>query len=138
MYLTTGASSTSESSSVLAAAGAPSENETVAGVGFLAHGIWDAYHYRAGLVVTRSWAQFCAAHDKQKIYVETRKMLEKAIHRGEKPVVARFYLGRVERMLGRDQDALRHFREVLEQAPGHTEAASELRVLESRLSGRKR
>jgi hypothetical protein len=39
-------------------------------------------------------------------------------------------------MLGRDQLALHHFREVLEAVPGHAEAASEIRVIESRLSNR--
>jgi hypothetical protein len=38
-------------------------------------------------------------------------------------------------MLGRDQDALRHFRDVLTASPGHTEAASEVRALEARLGG---
>jgi hypothetical protein len=36
-------------------------------------------------------------------------------------------------MLGRDQDALRHFRDVLTANPSHAEAASELRALEARL-----
>ena len=81
-----------------------------------------------------AWAQFCAAHDKQKIYVETRKMLEKAIHRGEKPVVARFYLGRVERMVGHDREAMNHFQEVLLDEPNHREAASEVRVLEQKMA----
>jgi hypothetical protein len=39
-------------------------------------------------------------------------------------------------MLGRDQLALHHFREVLERVPGHAEAASEIRVLESRVLAR--
>jgi hypothetical protein len=50
-------------------------------------------------------------------------------------VTGRFYLGRVERMLGNDKDALRYFREVLAQAPGHAEAASEVRVIEARMLG---
>lgn len=81
-----------------------------------------------------AWAQFCAAHDKQKIYVETRKMLEKAIHRGDKPVIARFYLGRVERMVGHDREAMNHFQEVLLDEPSHREAASEVRVLEQKMA----
>ncbi|MFG1918664.1 hypothetical protein [Micromonospora sp. NPDC048898] len=48
---------------LLTAATQPRVGTAVAGVGFLAHGIWDAYHYRVNLVVTRSWAQFCAVVD---------------------------------------------------------------------------
>src|SRR5262249_16780624 len=57
-----------------------------------------------------AWAQFCAAPDKASVAQATRIALEKAISRSSpKGVTAHFYLGRVERMLGRDQDALRHF-----------------------------
>jgi hypothetical protein len=80
------------------------------------------------------WAQFCAASDKSRVAAETRRVLERAIHRSTKPAVARFYLGRVERMLGRDQLALHHFREVIELVPHHPEAASEIRILESRMA----
>jgi hypothetical protein len=86
--------------------------------------------YRALL----GWARFCASSDRPGIAVQTRQALEGAIQRSPTPEVARFFLGRVERMLGRDQIALRHFREVLELVPGHAEAASEIRVLESRLA----
>jgi hypothetical protein len=48
---------------LLTATTQPQVGTAVAGVGFLAHGIWDAYHYRVNLVVTRSWAQFCAIVD---------------------------------------------------------------------------
>jgi hypothetical protein len=37
-------------------------------------------------------------------------------------------------MLGRDQLALHHFREVLQLVPHHVEALSEIRVLELRLA----
>lgn len=82
------------------------------------------------------WAKFCASADKARVAAEARKALERAIHRSQRPEVARFYLGRIERMLGRDQLALYHFREVLERVPGHAEAASEIRVLESRALAR--
>jgi hypothetical protein len=85
--------------------------------------------YRALL----GWAKFCASSSKASIAAETRQALERAIHRSPRPEVARFYLGRVERMLGRDQLALHHFREVLVLVPHHAEAASEVRVLEARL-----
>jgi len=81
-----------------------------------------------------AWSQFCAATDKPAIAPATRVALDQAIQRAPKAVTARFYLGRVERMLGRDQEALRHFREVLTACPGHADAAAEQRVLEARLA----
>jgi tetratricopeptide (TPR) repeat protein len=80
------------------------------------------------------WARFCATSDKAAAAPDARRALEKAIHKSARPEVARFYLGRVERMMGREQLALHHFREVLELIPDHAEAASEIRVLESRLA----
>jgi hypothetical protein len=35
----------------------------LAGVGILAHAAWDAYHWRTGKVVHRSWAEFCLVLD---------------------------------------------------------------------------
>lgn len=83
-----------------------------------------------------AWAQFCAAPDKLAISNITRQTLDKAIMRSPRAVVPRFFLGRIERMLGRDQDALRHFQEVLRVAPGHVEAATEARVIEARLANK--
>lgn len=80
------------------------------------------------------WAQFCAARDKVTIAPETRKSLERAIQRSAKPTHARFLLGRVERMLGRDREALRIFQEVVEGTPGHAEARAEIRAIEARLA----
>ncbi|MEO8700427.1 MAG: DnaJ domain-containing protein [Kofleriaceae bacterium] len=87
-----------------------------------------------------AWAQFCATADKIKIAPSTRTALERAIATSPLAVTARFYLGRVERMLGRDQDALRHFQEVLRIQPHHSDASSEARVIEARLasSGKRR
>ena len=81
-----------------------------------------------------AWAQFCAAQDKLKIYPETRKTLAYVINRAENPVPARFFLGRVERMLGHDREAMNHFDLVLMEDPGHKEAQSEVRVLQTRLA----
>ncbi len=81
------------------------------------------------------WAQFCAATDKHKAAPEARKLLERATQRSPKPLAARFLLGRVERMVGRDREALRHFQIVLEEQPSHAEARAEVRVIEARLSG---
>src|SRR6185436_12123324 len=44
------------------------------------------------------WAKFCAASDKSRVADDTRKALERAVHRSPHPEIARFYLGRVERM----------------------------------------
>ena len=90
----------------------------------------DEADYRAAL----AWAQFCAAPDKQVVGPETRAALEQAIAVSPNAVSARFLLGRVERMLGRDVDALRHFQDVLRRSPGHHEAASEARLIEQRLA----
>jgi tetratricopeptide (TPR) repeat protein len=80
-----------------------------------------------------AWAKFCAAGDKAAIGGETRKALERTIYKSNKPERARFYLGRVERMLGRDREALRHFQEVLDLKPNHADAASEIRAIEARM-----
>jgi tetratricopeptide (TPR) repeat protein len=82
-----------------------------------------------------AWAQFCAASDKAAIASDTRRALARAIMGTTEPV-ARLYLGRVERMLGREREALQHFRDVLDHHPGHAEATSEARVLEGRLANK--
>ncbi len=84
-----------------------------------------------------AWAKFCAAPDKNQVAQLTRRALTGAIEHSPNAVTARFYLGRVERMLGKDKEALRMFEEVLEMAPGHAEATAEVRVLQSRLGGDK-
>lgn len=82
------------------------------------------------------WAVFCAAHDKRAIADDTRRALEHAVHQSTKPHLARFYLGRVERMLGHDREALHHFHAVLMLDPNHRDASAEIRVLEARLRHR--
>jgi hypothetical protein len=42
---------------------APRWAALLAGVGFLAHGAWDVYHYRIDKVVHRSYAECCAVFD---------------------------------------------------------------------------
>nr|MDQ3300482.1 J domain-containing protein [Myxococcota bacterium] len=81
-----------------------------------------------------AWATFCASSDKSSVAHQTRVALERAIERSPKAINPRFYLGRVERMLGRDQAALVHFRDVLTAKPNHYEAQSEVRVIEARLA----
>jgi hypothetical protein len=41
----------------------PTLGALLAGVGILAHAAWDAYHWRTGKVVHRSWAEFCFVLD---------------------------------------------------------------------------
>lgn len=86
-------------------------------------------------VAAHSWAEFCASPDKVQIAQKTRNTLERAIAKSPRSVTPRFYAGRVERMLGRDADALRHFHDVLQIEPHHREATTEARVIEQRLAG---
>ena len=81
-----------------------------------------------------AWAQFCASPDKMAAAAPTRAALGKAIATSPRAVTAHVVLGRVERMLGRDADAARHFQQALKLSPGHTDAASELRVIEARMA----
>lgn len=83
---------------------------------------------------TLAWAQFCGATDKTKIADKVRKMLGHAIQKSLHPELPRFYLGRMERMLGRDREALRHFQELLETQPRNAEVATEIRMIETRLA----
>lgn len=83
------------------------------------------------------WALFCAAQDKAAAAPETKKLLERALHQSSKPHLARFYLGRVARMLGQDREALHHFHAVLMMQPHHRDASAEVRILEARLRGQR-
>lgn len=82
-----------------------------------------------------AWAKFCAASaaEKADVAVDSRAALKKAIYNSPKPEVAWFFLGRLERMMGRDREAAHYFREVLAIDEHHAEAAAELRFLETRL-----
>jgi cytochrome c-type biogenesis protein CcmH/NrfG len=80
-----------------------------------------------------AWAKFASADNKAGVAAATRSLLQKAIDSSDKSPTARFYLGRVERMLGREKEALAHFQEVLRIKPNHADASSEARVLEQRL-----
>ncbi len=84
-----------------------------------------------------AWAQFAQASDKQAIAAQTRKALIRAADANPDVPTARFYLGRVERMLGREREALVYFYEVLRIRSNHSEAASEARILEQRLKNRR-
>ena len=80
-----------------------------------------------------AWCRFAAATDKNAVASDTRKALQRAADNDQNAATPRFYLGRVERMLGREREALQHFQAVLAIKPNHAEAASEARVLQQRL-----
>ncbi len=84
-------------------------------------------------LAARAWARFCVATDRDAIADETRETLSKAAQRADDPVAANLYLGRVERLLGRDRHALMHFEAVVALSPGHEDALSEIRMIERRL-----
>ena len=84
--------------------------------------------------VLHAWVVFCTSLDKEAVVDEVRRTLDKAARTSDQPNVARFYLGRVERLVGRDREALRHFHEVIAHDPGHAAAANEIRILEARLA----
>jgi hypothetical protein len=48
---------------LLCAAAEPRVGAMLAGLGILAHGLWDAYHFKLNKVVNRSWAEFCCVVD---------------------------------------------------------------------------
>jgi hypothetical protein len=48
---------------LVCAAVQPEAGAAVAGVGFLAHGAWDAYHFAVDKVVNRPWSEFCGVID---------------------------------------------------------------------------
>ena len=89
-------------------------------------------------LAAHTWAEFCSIPDKMAVASKTRVTLDRAISKSPRSVAPRFYAGRVERMLGRDADALRHFQSVLELEPHHREAQTEARLIEQRLAGGKR
>ena len=76
-----------------------------------------------------AWAAFCRAPDKTAVAGKTRATLGRAIARSDTPVLPHYYLGMVERIMNRTEQALEHFREVLELQPNHQEAATEIRFL---------
>ncbi len=88
--------------------------------------------------VMLAWARFCAATDKRSVAAEIRKVLLGATRTSDKPQLPTFYLGRVERMLGRDKEALQLFHDTLDLDPANLEAAAEVRVLEARLAAARR
>ncbi|MBV8756221.1 MAG: hypothetical protein JO257_03030, partial [Deltaproteobacteria bacterium] len=89
----------------------------------------DSFDYQA----LHAWATFCGSRDKPSVADATRKLLEKATHRATQPNDVRMMLGKLERTVGREREALRHFKAVVERDPQHTEAATLVRELEAQL-----
>jgi tetratricopeptide (TPR) repeat protein len=89
----------------------------------------DSFDYQA----LHAWATFCGARDKTAVADATRKLLEKATHRAAQPNDVRMMLGKLERVAGREREALRHFKAVLERDPQHAEATTLIRELEAQL-----
>lgn len=79
-----------------------------------------------------TWARFCAAPNQEAAAASARQSFDRAARMAPESVVPRFWLGRLERVLGRAQQALTHFRWVVDQDPRHAEAAAEIRVLMAR------
>jgi Flp pilus assembly protein TadD len=78
------------------------------------------------------WVTFALAPDKAVVRAPAKAMLDKAVELAPRSPTPHLYLGRIARLEGRDADAMAAFQKALAIAPGHTEAASELRVLEAR------
>lgn len=89
-------------------------------------------------IAVLAWAQFCLAPNKELAAKATKAALAKALYQSQTPEIAHFYLGRLERMLGRDREALEYFKTVVDLVPRHAEALAEIRVLEARLYPKKR
>lgn len=79
-----------------------------------------------------TWARFCAAPNQEVAAAAARQSFDRAARMAPESVVPRFWLGRLERVVGRSQQALAHFRWVVDQDPRHAEAAAEIRVLMAR------
>jgi hypothetical protein len=81
-----------------------------------------------------AWAQFCGSRDRAKMADKVRKMLGRAIQKSQTPELALFYLGRMERMLGRERDALKIFKQVIKADPYHLEAQLEIEAIQAKLA----
>ncbi|MCE9577078.1 MAG: DnaJ domain-containing protein [Deltaproteobacteria bacterium] len=78
------------------------------------------------------WVTFALAPDKAAVKVAVKAMLDRAIALAPRSATPFVYLGRIARIERRDDEAIAHFQKAIALKPGHAEAASELRVLESR------
>ena len=79
-----------------------------------------------------AWATFCGANDKAVVEKASRDGFIKALQLSPRSVTALLYWGRMERMMGHANVAREKFELILAKEPHHTEASSELRVLDAR------
>jgi tetratricopeptide (TPR) repeat protein len=75
---------------------------------------------------TLAWARFTAATDKLGVAESIRSVLLQTIRRTDRPALPHYYLGLVERTLGRDDTARAHFQQVLSLEPDHENARSQV------------
>lgn len=78
------------------------------------------------------WALYVAAPNKAAAVPIARGHLLRATEKNRKNPLPFLYLGRIARMEGNDADAEQHLKKALELAPGHADAAAELRAVEAR------
>ncbi|MBI4509811.1 MAG: DnaJ domain-containing protein [Deltaproteobacteria bacterium] len=79
-----------------------------------------------------AWATWCVAPDKDKVLVEVRKGLHKAIELNPQCAQAFFYTGQVFKHSGDLERASAHFQKALDLQPSHVEAEREVRLMEMR------
>jgi curved DNA-binding protein CbpA len=80
-----------------------------------------------------AWARFCASPNKKQAFAEVRPVLDHVRSESPRTFSAPFFLGRIERILGNDREALGHLKTALKLNPSHADAAAELRMVEQRL-----
>jgi len=82
-----------------------------------------------------AWAQFLAAttNERTKLADKTRKMLNHATQKSREPAQVLLYLGQLERVLGRDKQAVIHFRAALAASPEHKQAMIEIQQIEEKV-----
>jgi cytochrome c-type biogenesis protein CcmH/NrfG len=85
-----------------------------------------------------AWAQYLGApsSERKQTTEKVRKLLNHAIQKSSDPERARFHLGELEKMLGRDAEALALFKVVAKANPDHVEALAEVQELEAKLANK--
>lgn len=86
----------------------------------------------AELWAYRAYVHLAAARDKEAAKAQALADLERARKLGERSSVVFLLSARIANLLGDGASAIRYYQRCLELEPGHTDAARELRLLESR------
>jgi tetratricopeptide (TPR) repeat protein len=79
-----------------------------------------------------AWSVWCNAAEKEPLFVEVKKGLQKAIELQPKCVSAFFFLGQVYKHMNDMDRALHSFRKTMDLHPGHVDAEREIRLIEMR------